>query len=98
MHDNDETPERIDRLLRKLDERLANPAQWLEADELEALRAIAEYREEIVMQFRYTRARRLLFREWRAMIVGLAAILALIVSLRDDAKDMLTWLLPGGEK
>lgn len=91
MHEKDDTPERIDRLLRQLDQRIANPAQWLENDELEALRAIAEYREEIVAQFKYTRARRLLFKEWRAMIVGLAALLALIISLRDDAREVLQW-------
>lgn len=84
MTTEDDLPERMDAFLRQLEKKIGKEGQWLSPQELEALRAIAEYRQEIVSQFKYRRAVRLIMSEWRALIVGVAAFLGVIVAFRDD--------------
>lgn len=64
----------------------------LKEDEIKALKEILDYREEIISEFQYRRARRLLIKESRALIISIAAALATILALRDNIKELFTWM------
>lgn len=95
--------ERIEALLRRL-ERFENPPPDLPSifndEEQAGLRELLDYREELLRDLRYHRARRLLRSHWmgvidryRGFVVSAAALLTFIIAVREDLKEILTWLL-----
>lgn len=88
----DVVPEKIDEILRALHGKLTDDDQWFSKDEVANLRLIAEYREEIVKEMKYRRAKKVLFGEWMSIVIAFGSAVSFMVVLREDLWELLKWV------
>ena len=64
-------------------------------DDLKKLRGLVPLADEVKKAATYRNAKRILWNEWRGIIIGLAAVVTAIVFLLDTAKSILQGWLGG---
>lgn len=66
-------------LLKKLEDLVDGQGEKLSAEDIEHIKDILEYREEITEHFKKRRATRLVIKEYRSLIVAFSAIVSFVL-------------------